>query len=243
MANPTSIVVSYDGTNNEDDAVALGRMFAQAGADVSLAYVRHYPETEAGREALAESEAEELLRRGAALLGGHELGRHVVTDRSTPEGLRKLAEQVGASAVVFCSDSHTAKGHIAIGNSARRLIEGGPLAVAIAPAGFAAQERAGLRSVFVDAREEGSAHATAEALAAATGATLTGAIGQADLIVVGSRAEAEAGRIGLSASSEKVIEDLARGPILVLPRGVELSFVSGGSRPAPHGDGGVPVAA
>jgi hypothetical protein len=28
----TSIIVSYDGTANEDDAVALGRLFGQAGA-------------------------------------------------------------------------------------------------------------------------------------------------------------------------------------------------------------------
>ena len=36
---PAKIIVSYDGTANEDDAVALGRVFADAGADVSLAYV------------------------------------------------------------------------------------------------------------------------------------------------------------------------------------------------------------
>ena len=57
----TSIIVSYDGTHNEDDAVALGRVFAQAGAEVSLAYVRHASEAQAGEEALAEHEAEELV--------------------------------------------------------------------------------------------------------------------------------------------------------------------------------------
>ena len=50
---------------------------------------------------------------------------HVVTDRSTPEGLAALAEREGAEVIVFCSDSHTAKGHVAIGNSAQRLLEGG----------------------------------------------------------------------------------------------------------------------
>lgn len=226
--SPTNIIVSYDGTNNEDDAVALGRLLAQAGADISLAYVRHTAEPEPGREALAEDEAEELLRRGAALLGGREVGRHVVTDRSTPAGLSALAERVGAEAIVFCSDSHTAKGHISIGNSARRLIEGGRLAIGIAPAGYADAppplQVIGLRG---NQQDEG-ARATADSLAAATGTTVTPVVEEhADLLVIGSRPEAEAGTVGISASAEHLIEELARCPVLVLPRGGALSFARG----------------
>jgi nucleotide-binding universal stress UspA family protein len=228
----SSIVISYDGTYNEDDAVALGRLFAAAGAEVALAYVRHTPAVEAGEEALAEHEAQELLLRGAALLGGREAGRHVVTDRSTPEGLRKLADQVGADAVVFCSDSHTAKGHIAIGNSARRLLEGGPLAVAIAPAGFAAQEQPRLQLIAHSGElGDGNAKATAEALAAATGASVSAVADErADLLVIGSRAEVEQGRVGISATAENLIEEIARCPVLVLPRGRELCFARGSDR-------------
>src|ERR1019366_3501613 len=98
------VIVSYDGTANEDDAVALGRLFAEAGAEVSLAYVRHTPEPDSAREDIAQH-----------------------------EGLASLAEREGADVIVFCSDSHTAKGHIAVGNSAERLLEGGRTAVAIAP--------------------------------------------------------------------------------------------------------------
>ena len=65
----TKIIVSYDGTANEDDAIALGRVFAGAGAEVSLAYVRHSQEPDTEREELAQAEAEELLDRGAKLLG------------------------------------------------------------------------------------------------------------------------------------------------------------------------------
>src|SRR6202171_1260320 len=130
------IIVSYDGTANEDDAIALGRIFAGAGADVALAYVRHTQEPDRDRETLAQHEAQELLERGAALFGGP-VHKHVVTDRSTPEGLRAVAEEQGADAIVFCSDSHTAKGHVSIGNSAERLLEGGKTAIAIAPAGLA----------------------------------------------------------------------------------------------------------
>jgi|HubBroStandDraft_3_1064219.scaffolds.fasta_scaffold32018_3 nucleotide-binding universal stress UspA family protein len=226
-----NIIISYDGTNNEDDAVALGRVFAAAGAEVSLAYVRHAPEEEASREILAQHEAEVLLERGTELLG-HEAARHVVTDRSTPEGLSKLAAQTGADVIVFCSDSHTARGHIGVGNSAQRLLQGGSAAVAIAPAGFA--QAAGRQVGRVGVVGDGSAQATAQALARALDADL-GPVGEhpeghkqsADLLVVGSRPEAEEGRVSLSAASENLIEN-ASAPVLVVPHGKALSFDGAG---------------
>ena len=63
------IIVSYDGTANEDDAITLGRLFGRAGAEVALAYVRHTHEPDRDRETLAQNEAQELLDRGVALLG------------------------------------------------------------------------------------------------------------------------------------------------------------------------------
>src|SRR2546422_3329569 len=122
---PVKIIISYDGTANEDDAIALGRLLAAAGAEASLAYVRHTHEPDRDRETLVEHEVHALLERGVALFGDPSIARHVVTDRSTPEGLRRLAEQEGADVIAFCSDSHTAQGHIAVGNSAQRLLEGG----------------------------------------------------------------------------------------------------------------------
>ncbi len=218
------IIVSYDGTNNEDDAIALGRLFARAGAEVSLAYVRHTHEPESDREALAQNEAEELLQRGAALLGTGEVQRHVVSDRSTPEGLGTLAEQTGAGVVVFCSDSHTAPGHIAVGNSAQRLLEGGSVAVAIAPVGLAQRSDAHVQRIAaVDDANDASARTTAAGLASALGASLVGTDGAAELLVVGSRPEAEQGRVAVSAASMRLIDDAAWS-VLVLPRGVAVSF-------------------
>ncbi|HEX4837378.1 MAG TPA: universal stress protein [Solirubrobacteraceae bacterium] len=217
-----SIIISYDGTYNEDDAVALGRLFARAGAELSLAYVRHTPEEETSREILAQHEAETLLERGAELLGDLDTPRHVITDRSTPEGLSVLAERIGADAIVFCSDSHTAKGHIAVGNSAQRLLNGGMVAVAIAPAGLA--QGAGPQVQRIDVAGDGSAHATAEALARSLGAEVGAASEHdADLLVVGSRPEAEEGRVSLSAASENLIE-VATCPVLVVPRGKAIAF-------------------
>src|SRR5260370_39019131 len=167
-AMPIKIIVSYDGTANEDDAIALGRVFAGAGAELALAYVRHTHEPDRDRETLVQSQAQELLDRGATLLGDPNVARHVVTDRSTPEGLRALAEREGAEAIVFCSDSHTAKGHVSIGNSAERLLDGGHTAIAIAPVDFAERaSAAGIHRIVAVGDRDGGAHATAESLARA----------------------------------------------------------------------------
>jgi nucleotide-binding universal stress UspA family protein len=219
------IIVSYDGTANEDDAIALGRIFHGAGAEVSLAYVRHAHEPDPGREAEAQNEAEQLLERGAGLFGSPEVGRHVVTDRSTPEGLGALAEREGADVIVFCSDSHTAKGHIAVGNSAERLLEGGRTAIAIAPAGLAEDgARAAIREVVAVGDRDGGAQATAQSLATALGAGVSPVVNESsDLIVVDSRPEAEPGQVSISSSASHLVE-IATCSVLVVPRGVTLAF-------------------
>jgi nucleotide-binding universal stress UspA family protein len=218
---PAKVIVSYDGTHNEDDAVVFGRLLARAGAEVSLAYVRHTPE----HEDIAHNEAEALLQRGVSLLGIPGADTHVVTDPSTPEGLRKLAERERADVIVFCSDSHTANGHIAVGNSAQRLLDGGAVAIGIAPAGLAQLADEGVNRVAAtEDPTDTSARATAEALAAAIGASVTSAADSGSgLLVVGSRPEAESGRVGVSSASERLIEN-ATSPVLVLPRGTALSF-------------------
>jgi nucleotide-binding universal stress UspA family protein len=215
----TKVIVSYDGTANEDDAIAFGSLLARAGAEVSLGYVRH---TDA---AVSDEEAQEVLDRGAAHFDGTFASRHAVTDRSTPEGLQALAAQIGAQAVLFCSDSHTAQGHITIGNSAQRLLEGGNVAVGIAPVGLAEAPRTARRIVAVgEAGGAGSAQVTAQALASGLGAEVVPVLdAEADLIVIDSRADAEQGRVSISSSAAHLIE-IATCPVLVLPNGVSLLF-------------------
>ena len=64
----TKIIVSYDGTPNDDDALALGKMLAKSGATLALAYVRHTREFDPRREELAQHDAEQRLEQGAAWL-------------------------------------------------------------------------------------------------------------------------------------------------------------------------------
>jgi nucleotide-binding universal stress UspA family protein len=219
------IIVSYDGTANENDAIALGSLFGRAGAEVALAYVRHTHEPEPDRETLVESQAQELLERGVALFGDPGAAHHVVTDRSTPEGLAALAEREGAEVIVFCSDSHTAKGHVSIGNSAERLLEGGRTAVAIAPVGLAeSAAAAGIQRIVAVGDGDGGAQATAESLAEALRAVVAPVANEeADLLVIDSRPEAEPGRVSISSSAAHLVE-IATCAVLVVPRGATLGF-------------------
>src|SRR5258708_7244700 len=131
----TRIIVSYDDTDNDRDALALGRLLAVSGAELSLAYVRHFTEADANKEELERQKAEALLEQGAEAIGAPDLPRHVVVHASTGEGLLELAEREHADIVVFGSEYRTSPGSVNPGTSAQRLLSGGTVAVAIAPAG------------------------------------------------------------------------------------------------------------
>jgi hypothetical protein len=215
----TKVIVSYDGTNNENDAIALGGVFARAGAQVSLAYVRHTS------EAVSDEEAQEVLDRGAALFSGTFASSHAITDRSTPEGLRALAQHEEADVIVFCSDSHTAPNKVSVGNSAQRLLDGGRFAIAIAPAGLAERGESTVSAVATtEDPTDNSAKATAEGLAGALGASVVAAGDpSAQLLVVGSRPEAGEGQVALSAATLNQVEN-STSAVLAVPRSVTLSF-------------------
>src|SRR6476619_7498514 len=91
------IIVSYDDTDNDRDALALGRLLSHGGADLSLAYVRHAQQDDPSREARSEKEAEALLERGAESIGAPDLDRHVVMNASTGDGLLELAQHERAN--------------------------------------------------------------------------------------------------------------------------------------------------
>ena len=221
---PTKIIVSYDGTDNDRDALALGKFLSSKGASLELAYVRHSQESETARERLAEQDAQELLTAGATELGG-DVPTHLVVSGSTSAGLRDLAVQVGADVIVFGSEYRTARGHVDPQATARRLLEGGPIAVALAPAGF--HELGDYAIALVGAiGEDGDpcVRETADGITASFGGTVAPrATANVDMIVVGSKPGTVTGRITISAAAEYLIE-LAGCPVLVLPRGVALTF-------------------
>lgn len=220
-----NIIVSYDDTANDRDALALGRLFAATGASVSLAYVRHTAEAEPEREALREGEAQQLLERGAEAFGDPDLRRHVVVSASTAEGLKALALRENADAIVFGSNYRTAPGNVRANRSAERLLHGGPVAVAIAPAGLRDRVSVKVDTIGLLAGDvDPAARETADELAARLDATVVqGGNRPIDLLVAASRSEAPHARVMPSAACEYAIET-ATCPVLVLPRGVALRY-------------------
>src|SRR5436309_7758431 len=161
------IIVSYDNTDNDRDALALGRLLAFPGADLSLAYVRHAPEEKPGREAMERRHSEELLEQGARLIGAPDLPRHVVFNASTGKGLMELAAREQADVVVFGSDYRTPQGAVSPQMSAQRLLTGGSTAVAVAPADFRSRSSVSIKRIGVLAEDDDdAARVTAQSLAA-----------------------------------------------------------------------------
>lgn len=219
------LIISYDGTPSDDDALALGTLLAQTGSAVALAYVRHSTEFDPKREQLAQHDAEQRLERGAAALGNG-VAKHVVIGASTGQVLGDLAQQEGASLLVFGSDYRTPLGRAEPGTSAQRLIEGGPVAVAVAAAGLRAKPDRAIRSIAVPfaGPVNDDARATAAALAAKLGAEVVDAnAGSVDLIVVGSQAGAPKGRIVVAGDVRNELNS-ARSSVLVLPAETRIEF-------------------
>ena len=220
----TKAIISYDDTPNDHDALMLGRVLADAGAELMLAYVRHTRQSDGALEQLEEAEAHVLLDRGARTLGDLEVERRVVLSASTAEGLSWLAEREGADVVVFGSDYRTAAGHVSPQQSTQTLLEGSPAAIAIAPANYRSEQATtfGRLGVLACAGDD-AAIETARQLGESLGARVTRDEPHVDLLVVGSRPEAQQGRVLITAHAQRTIEN-ATFPVLVLPRNVMVRF-------------------
>ena len=220
-----NVIVSYDGTANDDDGLALARMLAGSGSSISLAYVRHSREYDHRREEIAEHDAERRLELGAVWLKDPKVPRHIVLNPSTGAGLAELAESEGAALVVFGSDYRTSPGRVEPGGAAQQMLSGGSVAVAVAVAGLRTSSSTTISTISaLSAEGDDAPQQTATALAQATGATLaTDGDRTADLIVVGSQPAAQAGRIALSGPTRAQL-DSARSSVLVVPRATPIAF-------------------
>ncbi len=220
----SDLIVSYDGTVNDDDALALGKRLARTGARLALAYIRHSREFDPRREELAQHDAVRRLDQGVAWLGDPQIPKHVVFSSSTGEGLEQLAEAEQASVIVFGSDYRTPPGRAEPGTSAQTLLEGGSVAIAVAAAGLRTETDTAIESIAVSGADgDTAAQQTADALAAEFGASIVD-LGspEVDLIVVGS-SPSPSRRITLSGSSRSML-NASRGSVLIVPSGDPVRF-------------------
>ena len=144
---------------------------------------------------------------------------------STGEGLAALAAAEQADVVVFGSDYRTRRGHVAVGRSAQTLLEGGQTGVALAPADYAATGGEIATIGVLRGTADEAAIETAFSLAERLGASVVDRDRGVDLLVVGSRPEARAGRVMLSSHAANAIEE-ATSPVFVVARAAPVLFES-----------------
>lgn len=219
----TSVIISYDGTTHDDDALALGKLLLPAGVTLSLAYVRHTREYDPKREEIGQYDADRRLETGATWLQTPDIPRHVVVDPSTSHGLATLAAAEGAQLVLFGSDYRTPPGAVEPGGSAQGMLNGAAVAVGVAQAGLRANAGQAITTISVAGDPGGAAEQTAASLAAALGAAVIPGGGNADIMLVDSQPGAPQGTIALGGTTRARL-DSARGSVIVLPRDVPLTF-------------------
>ena len=219
---PTNAIVSYDDTLNDHDALMLGRVLAEAGAraDARLRASHHADRARPRAARGARGPGAARARRAA----GSGTSTSSAASSSAPRPARAwrwLAEQEHADMIVFGSDYRTAAGHVAPQHSAQALLEGGPAAIAIAPADYRTAPRT------ADQHDRGARRAGrrrgdrdgARARRGRSARIVTRDERNVDLLVVGSRSEAPAGRVMITARAQNAIEK-ATCPVLVVARGV-----------------------
>jgi nucleotide-binding universal stress UspA family protein len=217
-----SIVVSYDGTPDDEDAIALGKAFAQRGASISIAYVRHSRLEDPAAEEREERAAAKLLERGAEQFGG-DAETYVLFNPSTAEALRELIEREGFDMIVFGSSYRTPAGHVAPGRAASQFLDNGPCAVGLAPAGYRDDQPKIEKIAVVSSGSDDAAEQTAKSFGVAV---VPAPAPDADLIVFASRPGASKGHVSISAASEQLAEEAAFCPVLVAANGCPLDFSS-----------------
>ena len=217
-------IVSYDDTTNDRDALMLARILHELGTKLTLAYVRHAIDNCPVREDLQEHEAQALLERATRWLDDAYVERRVVVSGSTAEGLGWLAAAEEAELIVFGSEYRTGAGHVSLCRSAQTLLERGPAALAIAPAGFHATAGHEIETIgILPGSADEAAIETAFSLAGRLEARVVDRERGVDLLVVGSRPEAPEGHVMVSARSHNAIEE-ATCPVIVAAHGVPLYF-------------------
>lgn len=146
-----TILTGFDGSDHAADALALGRLLSWlAGARLVVACA--YPEDPLGESAAAlqvaravREEAEETLDRARAQLGDAAAASDLraIAGATPARVLHELAETLPADLIVVGATHHGWAGRLLSGSTPERVLDDAPVAVAVAPSGFAAAAGAG----------------------------------------------------------------------------------------------------
>jgi nucleotide-binding universal stress UspA family protein len=145
-----NIVVGYDRSEQAQDALALGKLLAEAsGASLTVGGVI-LTHTALGNRDGASHESEDTyareLRQAAESAGAEVLA---IRSRSPARGLRDLAAETGAELVVVGSPRHSNTEHALAGTLGTKLLHRSPTSVSVAPLGYARRAPAALTEIVV----------------------------------------------------------------------------------------------
>jgi len=225
------VIVGFDGSEQARDALALGRLLAEAsGAELVAAFVYGsmgavaHPDLGVWQEDLRR-EAEQTLASGAEAASP----RAVESD-SAARGLHDLAEAEGADMLVLGPSHRGGVGRVLLGSVAERLLHGSPCPVAVAPRGYAeAEHRLATLGVGYDGGPEAEAAlAGGVELAQRTGATL-----QVLGIALSTESPYEGGFEavpGVAEAREKHLEEVVQTAVDSVPDDVQVTgeVIAGG---------------
>lgn len=175
---PTRLMVGFDGSDGGRDALELAGLLARtAGAAALVVTVLPYGPLPTRYAVLGDEAAEEtasLFEEARARLVDPEVETRAYGGGSPAAVMTGIAESEGIDMIVAGSPHRGAVGRVLIGSVADGLLHGAPCAVAVAPRGYAREQRE-LRRIAVayDGTPESTlALRRAEALAAAGCASL-----------------------------------------------------------------------
>jgi nucleotide-binding universal stress UspA family protein len=151
------IVVGFDGTERGREALRLGELLARTtGARLSLARVC---------ERATDADAQRLAAEVEAALGPSPVAAESLplSGGSPARALHELAERRPGVGMIVLGSTHKAGiGRVLPGSTARRLLNGSPCAIAVAPRGYVAED---LRVIEVGFEASTQARAALEAAA------------------------------------------------------------------------------
>ncbi|WP_022928182.1 universal stress protein [Patulibacter americanus] len=212
------IVVGYDGNAGGADALALAGVLADvARVPTHITVVAAYPHDPAapalralpdGYEGALRADAERRLEGARRFLGDRpEVDAVVRRGVTVSAALQRVAAETGAGVLVV-GRSHTGPvGRTFVGSVTEQVLGGAPCAVAVAPRGYADEDRSRPEIAVAGLDREGRVRA-------GDAATVLAAVAHAGLSAVGT--DRPARRVGVALPDADPVRHAAL-PVLVLP--------------------------
>ena len=148
MTAVRTVIVGVDGSDASRDALALGQMLAGPRGRLVVVHAHPYGSL---ASLMGPGELEGVLRETAESIFAHtrevlddatDRELRLVEQRSPADGLGRLAADLGAALIVVGSSARSRLERVLAGSVAEDLLSGAPVPVAVAPRGFADDERA-----------------------------------------------------------------------------------------------------